>query len=142
MASEFRMDRRVEFAETDMAGILHFSNFFRYMEEVEHAFFRSLGLRVHTSSANGTTGWARGKAECRFKEPLRYDEIVELHLFVRDKREKTISYEIVFKRKSNGAEVARGQMTVVCIADLSSGGRLAASPMPREVDAAIDVATT
>ena len=35
--------RRVEFAETDMAGQVHFSNFFRYMEAAEHAFFRSLG---------------------------------------------------------------------------------------------------
>ena len=43
MAHAFTMQRRVEFAETDMAGILHFSNYFRFMESVEHAFFRSLG---------------------------------------------------------------------------------------------------
>ena len=46
MAYEFRILRRVEFSETDMAGIVHYSNFFRYMESAEHAFFRSLGLSV------------------------------------------------------------------------------------------------
>ena len=50
MPYEFKMTRLVEFAETDMAGIMHFANYFRYMEVVEHAFFRSLGLSVHQSS--------------------------------------------------------------------------------------------
>ena len=47
MPYEFRCRQRVEFADTDMAGIVHFSNFFRYMERAEHEFLRSLGLSVH-----------------------------------------------------------------------------------------------
>jgi acyl-CoA thioester hydrolase len=43
MAFEYKVRRRVEFSETDMAGIVHYSNFFRYMEAAEHEFFRSLG---------------------------------------------------------------------------------------------------
>ena len=38
MTDEFRTTRMVEFFETDMAGIMHFSTFFRYMESAEHAF--------------------------------------------------------------------------------------------------------
>ncbi|HMO64742.1 MAG TPA: acyl-CoA thioesterase, partial [Verrucomicrobiota bacterium] len=34
MPSEFRIVRRVEFSDTDMAGIMHFSAFFRYMKAV------------------------------------------------------------------------------------------------------------
>ena len=40
MATPFRVTRRVEFHETDMAGIVHFSNFFRYMEFAEVEFLR------------------------------------------------------------------------------------------------------
>ena len=49
MAHRFVMRDIVQFSETDMAGIVHFSNFFRFMERTEHAFFRSLGLatRLH-----------------------------------------------------------------------------------------------
>ena len=43
---EFSIRRRVQFAETDLAGIAHFSNFVRWMEETEHAFFRSLGMSI------------------------------------------------------------------------------------------------
>jgi acyl-CoA thioesterase FadM len=42
----FTWNRRVEFAETDAAGIVHFSSFFLYMEQAEHALFRSLGLSI------------------------------------------------------------------------------------------------
>src|SRR5213078_989612 len=46
MPAVFRTTRRVEFADTDMAGIVHFANFFRYMESAEHEFLRSHGLSV------------------------------------------------------------------------------------------------
>ena len=55
MAHEFTLTRRVEFSETDMAGIVHFSNFFRFMESAEHAFFRSLGFSV-AGSRDGLEG--------------------------------------------------------------------------------------
>ena len=70
---EFKMQRRVEFAETDMAGILHFSNYLRYMEEVEHAFFRSLGLSVQPCAKSGILGWARGKVSCTYRKPLHFE---------------------------------------------------------------------
>ena len=55
MAHSYTTTRRVTFAETDLAGILHFSNSFRYMEEAEHAFFRSLGFRVHSCERSGAS---------------------------------------------------------------------------------------
>ena len=44
--SGFRYSRRVQFAETDLAGIVHFSWMFRYMEEAEHALWRAAGLSI------------------------------------------------------------------------------------------------
>ena len=46
MTAEYKKERRVEFSETDMAGIIHYSAYFQYMEEAEHEFLRSLGLSV------------------------------------------------------------------------------------------------
>ena len=47
MVSEYRLRRRVQFYETDAAGIVHFSWFFRYMEEAEHALWREAGLMLY-----------------------------------------------------------------------------------------------
>ena len=46
MSESFRSTRRIEFRDTDAAGIVHFSAFFYYMESVEHEFLRQLGLSV------------------------------------------------------------------------------------------------
>lgn len=133
------MTRRVTFAETDMAGILHFSNYFRYMEEVEHAFFRSLGFRVHSCEASGAWGWARRNASCSYERPLRYEDEVELCLTVKEKRSKAIVYEIRFLL--GDAQVAFGELTAVCVEKAPDGG-IRAAQMPSQVDAAVQVAPT
>ncbi len=46
MTTPFTTTRRVEFGDTDMAGIMHFANFFRFMESAEIDFLQSLGLSV------------------------------------------------------------------------------------------------
>ena len=80
MAIEFSITRRVEFSETDLAGIMHFTNFYRWMEICEHEFLRSLGLSVDMEDENGRFGWPRVKTSCRFKRPLRFEEEVEVKL--------------------------------------------------------------
>ena len=55
--SEYRLKRRVQFYETDMAGIVHFSWFFRYMEEAEHALWRAAGLSI--APPDSAIGWPR-----------------------------------------------------------------------------------
>lgn len=59
--AQFTTRRRVEFSETDMAGIVHFANFYRWMEEAEHDFFRSLGLSIMVRQEDGSyIGWPPG----------------------------------------------------------------------------------
>ncbi|MHC4515242.1 MAG: acyl-CoA thioesterase [Planctomycetota bacterium] len=151
MAYEFKTERIVEFAETDMAGILHFSNYFRYMEAAEHAFFRSLGLSVHTHSptgrSHGAWGAARVSVSCTYAQPLRYEDVVELHVVVKEKRTRSISYVVVFRKKGGAAseepsltEVARGEMTVVFIAKAEGRDELKAVSIPPEVDSRVEAA--
>src|ERR1700689_4715047 len=117
MAYEYKATRRVEFSDTDMAGIMHYSNFFRFMETAEHAFFRSLGLSIVTKKIEPPVGWPRVRAQCDFKAPLHFEDEVEIHLLVSEKKLKALSYIFKF-RKLNGAapvEVARGKRTVVWV---------------------------
>jgi YbgC/YbaW family acyl-CoA thioester hydrolase len=145
MAHTFRDRRRIEFFETDMAGIVHFSNFFRFMEATEHAFFRSLGLSLHRDGAGGMSGWARVEARCEYRLPLRYMDEVEVQLTVRAKKQSSLAYDFVFRRVADADgptppdEVALGTLQVVHVT-ASRGGRMKASPMPAEVARAIEVA--
>src|SRR2546428_8916 len=126
MPYEFKVRRRVEFSETDMAGIVHYSNFFRYMEAAEHEFFRSLGFSVVTRQVDPPVGWPRVRAECDFKQPLRFEDEMEVHMLVSEKKSKSLSYQFRI-RKLNAqppVEVARGSLTVVCVTH--QGGALKA----------------
>lgn len=148
MASEFRERRRIEFYETDMAGIVHFSNYFRFMESTEHAFFRSLGLSLHRDEGDAMSGWARVQASCEYKAPLHYQDEIEIELRVREKSKSALAYDFVFRRvdatgaSSSGAPaapVAIGALHVVHVAR-ARGGRMQAASMPAEVARAIEVA--
>ena len=141
MACEFTAVRRVEFSETDMAGIVHYSNFFRYMEVAEHAFFRSLGFSVIMNHFDTPVGWPRVHAECDYRQPLHFEDEVEIHLLVTEKKSKSLGYLFKF-RKLNGpkpVEVARGSLTVVCVTKLPDG-KMAAANIPKAFADKIEVA--
>jgi acyl-CoA thioester hydrolase len=140
MAHEFKIVRRVEFSETDMAGIVHYSNFFRYMEAAEHAFFRSLGFSVVTSHVDPPVGWPRVHAECDYRDPLRFEDEVEVHMIVREKRSKSLKYEFVFRKLNSltPTEVARGSLTVVCVTHHL--GKMTATAIPMNIAEKIEVA--
>lgn len=141
MAFEFKAIRRVEFSETDMAGIVHYSNFFKYMETAEHGFFRALGHSVVMDQFDPPVGWPRVHAECDYRLPLRFEDEVEIHLLVTEKKSKSLSYVFKF-RKLNGAqpiEVARGSLTVVCVTK-GPDGKLSAATIPKDFADKIEVA--
>ncbi len=139
MPYEYRITRRVEFSETDMAGIVHYSNFFRYMEAAEHAFFRSIGYSVVTRNIDPPVGWPRVHAECDYRRPIRFEDEIEIRMYVTKKKSKSLTYGFWF-RKLEGSEmvdVARGSLTVVCVRH--QNGRMKAAMIPREIAKEIQV---
>ena len=109
--SELVYHRRVQFAETDASGIVHFTNFFRYIEEAEHAMWRAAGLSI--AERDATIGWPRVAASCEFRKPLRFEDEFDVHLRVVAKTPKTLRYAAVLRR--GGDVIAEGSLTVICV---------------------------
>jgi acyl-CoA thioester hydrolase len=135
MASQFILTRRVAFSETDLAGIVHFSNFYRYMEDAEHAFYRSLGFSVHPHEAN--IGWPRIKTECEFRLPLRFEEEFEVEVTVAEVRTKSVRHRFQFWKRDPRELAAVGEMVVVCV---KFGDKMRAVPIPDEWRAKLQLA--
>lgn len=97
-----------------MAGIVHFSTFYKWMEQAEHDYFRSLGLSIVTPQPDGSTiGWPRVSARCRFESPAFYEDIIELRLSVTRRGVKSLTYACEFWRDQT--RLATGEMkTVAC----------------------------
>jgi acyl-CoA thioester hydrolase len=140
MPYEFRCRQRVEFADTDMAGIVHFANFFRYMEKAEHEFLRSLGLSVHAADGEDVVSWPRVNAECKFRAPLSFEDELDVHVLVREKRSKSVTYEFRFYKQGDENLAAVGSITVVSVSIDRSTGRMTSIPIPESIDRLIEVA--
>jgi YbgC/YbaW family acyl-CoA thioester hydrolase len=127
---EFRTTRRVEFADTDMGNLVHFSRFFVFMETAEHEFLRSLGATVHFTHEGHEVGWPRLEARCRYVSPARYGDELEIHLRVARKGRRAMTYDIAFR--CGERLVAEGRISSVCCR-LDGAGGLEPIPIPAEL---------
>ena len=122
---EFRTRRRVEFADTDMGGIVHFSRFFVFMETAEHQFLRLLGAEVHMTVDDIQIGWPRVEASCQYLSPAHLADELQIHLRVIRKGRKSMTYGFTFT--THERIVARGRMSSVCCRMNSEDGLQAIS---------------
>ncbi len=112
MPTPFHTSRLVEFSDTDMAGIMHFSAFFRYMEAAEHELLRGLGFSVYTEVDGVPISFPRVAASCEYASPARCEEVLEIAVTVRRVGHKSVTYGFDFSH--SGRNVAHGEMTSVC----------------------------
>ena len=117
MPAPFRYRRMVEFADTDMAGIMHFSAFFRFMEGAEHALIRHVGLSVYhrpeeLADGQSPLSFPRVSSRCDFHRPARCEDRLDVEVTVHRLGNKSITYGFLFKHEEE--ELAVGEMTSVC----------------------------
>jgi YbgC/YbaW family acyl-CoA thioester hydrolase len=120
MLHPFHTSRRVEFADTDMAGIVHFANFFRYMEAAEVDFLQSLGLSVRLEWEGQAIGFPRVSASCDYLRPVSFLDILDIAVSVSNVGRKSVTY--AFEFTCRGGVIARGQVSACCCRVLPGHG--------------------
>lgn len=128
----FSYRRLVEFADTDLAGIMHFSNFFRFVECAEHAFFRSLGFRVHTANGSEHQGWPRLEVTCKYLKPARFEETLEICLRIEEIRTSSLRYAFsIFSPDTAGRSlVASGMCSIIHVELDTKAHAIRKAPIP------------
>lgn len=128
--SEFHTRRTVEFSDTDMEGIIHFSRFLIYMETAEHRFLNHLGTSVASRLGGERLGWPRLSVGCEFLRPVRFEDEVEIRLLVLRKGRRSLTFGCEFAHR--GEPVARGQSSSACCI-LKPHAGLVAVDIPRQL---------
>jgi YbgC/YbaW family acyl-CoA thioester hydrolase len=129
----FVYHRRVQFPETDATGIVHFTNYFRYIEEAEHAMWRAAGLSIAPPGAG--IGWPRIGASFEYLKPLRFEDEFEVHLRVAARTKKTIRYDAELRK--DGETIGTGSLTIICVSR-RPGEPMRATDIPAEIAARLD----
>ena len=124
--SEFHTRRRVEFADTDLAGICHFARYFVFLETAEHEFLEAIGANVLLNLDGHRIGWPRVAASCEYLAPARFGDWLDIHLSVEKRGRTSVTYAFAITR--DGQPIARGRTTAVCC-DLDAQG----GPKPIEI---------
>ena len=132
--SEYHLRRRVLFYEADPAGIVHFSWFFRYMEEAEHALWREAGLSI--APRRSDVVFPRINAAFEYHSPLRFEEEFDVCIRITAITEKTMRYACEVTR--GNTKIATGSLTIVCAA--KRGDEMKAVSFPPEIAAQFKVA--
>ena len=123
--------RRVEFRDTDAAGIVHFSAFFFWMESAEHELMRSVGLHVFERHPDGSeTSWPRVSVSCDYRSTARFGDELDIAVCVAAIGRTSVTYQFVFEH--DGRAVAEGRVVAVrCL--MRPGARLQAVAIPEDI---------
>ena len=128
------MRRRVRFYEVDGAGSVHFSWYFRYMEEAEYELWRSAGLRA---AALPGVGLPRVAASFDYRRPLRFEDEFDARIRITSIGEKSLSYSC--ELTLGDENIATGTMTIACVR-VAPGEPLRAVPWPAEITERLEAA--
>lgn len=133
--SDFCLRRRVQFHEVDSAGIVHFSCYFRYMEEAEHALWRDVGLSIAPPSRE--IAFPRVATSFDYHRPLRFEDECDVRIRVAALGRSSIRYTCTIMRGTD--HIATGTLTVACVRK-EVDGRMRATPLPDDIRARFVVA--
>jgi acyl-CoA thioester hydrolase len=114
--------RRIEWIDTDAAGIWHWTTAFRLAEAAEAAMHTALGIPNETFGA-----CPRASVSASFRKALRFNDRVEVELAVESIGRSSLAYRLAIA--SEGEPAAEGSLTVVFI-DRSTGR---AAPWPTAI---------
>jgi YbgC/YbaW family acyl-CoA thioester hydrolase len=136
MPTPFTTTRRVEFGDTDMAGIVHFANFFRFMESAETEFLRTLGASVNWKADGKKWGFPRVSAACDYRRPARFEDVLTIAVTVERVGEKSVTYRHEFTNQ-RGEPIAVGRVTAV-FCRTTTPDELESAAIPAELRAKLE----
>ena len=135
MSEPFRTRKRVEFGDTDMAGIVHFSNFFRYMEIAETDFLHARGMSVSGVYNGLKVGFPRVAVACEYMRPARFEDVLDIEVIIEEIGRKSVRYRFDFSR--DGKPLAVGRITAVCCRTTAENG-MESMEIPAEMRARLE----
>lgn len=112
MLRQHEIELRVRYQETDPMGFLHHANYFAYFEIGRTELLRASGGNYRQMEADGVLVVVV-KAECRFRSPARYDDLLRLRTTITRVTRAKIEHQYELFR--DGQCLAVGNVTLACI---------------------------
>jgi acyl-CoA thioester hydrolase len=91
---------RVIFGDTDQMGVVYYANYLRYFEASRAAYLRALGKSGKDLARLGI-GFPVVEAQCRYRKPAYYEDVLEVEVSVADLRAASLRFVYQVRRASD-----------------------------------------
>jgi acyl-CoA thioester hydrolase len=112
MLKQHEIELRVRYQETDPMGFLHHANYFAYFEIGRTELLRAAGGNYRKMEEGGLLVVVV-KAECRFRQPARYDDVLRLRTTVVRTTRAKIEHQYELMRDGECLAVGHATLAVI-----------------------------
>lgn len=103
---------RVYYEDTDLAGIVYYANYLKFIERARSEWVRALGVDQVAMKAEGVV-FAVRRVEADYLTPARYDDVLEVETTIEQASPARLVVKQVIRRDDTLLFVA--MVTIVCI---------------------------
>ena len=99
---EYKYERKINYYETDRMGVVHHSNYIRFLEEARCNWLESIGLPFATLEENGITIPVL-VVNCEYKHHVTFNDVIIVEMVVKEYTgvRMTVQYRIINKNTSD-----------------------------------------
>lgn len=119
-----RLDIRVYYEDTDLAGIVYYANYLRYIERARTEYVRSVGIDQTRLRDEAGIVFAVRRVEADYLSPARFDDVVTVETRVAAVTGARVDLEQDVLR--DGAVLFRAKVTLVALTARGTPSRLPA----------------
>lgn len=130
MPPTFSWPVRVYYEDTDLAGVVYYANYLRFMERARTEWLRSIGIEQDVARDELGVVFVVVSCEIHYHEPARFNDLLEVTVTISDVRRASLAFE---------QKVCRGA-AVLCTATLRAACVDAATMRPRALPATVSEA--
>ena len=115
---------RVYYEDTDMAGIVYYANYLRYIERARSDWVREIGIDQNAMREDGQV-FAVRRVEADYLSSARFDEELQVETTVQQVTGARLVMEQVVKRGEE--RLFEAVVTIVCVTETGQPARLPAN---------------
>jgi acyl-CoA thioester hydrolase len=129
--SEIR--HRVNYSEVDRMGVAYHARYLVWFDMARTEHIRRTGISYRELEARGIL-LAVGELRVRYRQPARYDDVVRIRCWVRERASRRVTFGYAVERLEDGGLLATGETAMMAL-----NSRFAPARLPGEIAALLPV---
>ena len=112
--SEFSLQVRVYYEDTDAGGVVYHSNYLNFMERARTEWLRHIGFEQHTLIEQDEILFAVRKIKIDYHKPALFNELLNIKTRIADQRKASLVFEQIIFNQSEET-ICKAEIKIACL---------------------------